>query len=142
MIDTHHHVWDLSVRAQPWLDSDQQWATAAELAPLRRSFTVADFEAAAVPAGVTGSVVVQVLFDPAETADMLAIAGAGGLVKAVIGWADLTAPDVSGQIATYRGLPGGDRLSGIRHPLLAEPNPDWLERPAVHHGRPAPRPGP
>lgn len=134
MIDTHHHLWDLSVRPQPWLEGDQQWATAEELAPLRRSFTVADLEAAAVPAGVTGTVVVQVLFDPAETADMLAIAGTGGLVKAVIGWADLTAPDVGEQIAAYRGLPGGDRLAGIRHPLLAEPDPDWLERPDVRHG--------
>jgi predicted TIM-barrel fold metal-dependent hydrolase len=22
VIDAHHHVWDLSARAQPWLDQD------------------------------------------------------------------------------------------------------------------------
>ncbi len=134
MIDSHHHLWDLSARAQPWLTGDQPWASAEELAPLRRSFTVADLEAAAVPAGVTGTVVVQVLADPADTADMLAIAGAGGLVKGVVGWADLTAPDVGDQIAAYRELPGGDRLAGIRHPLLAEPDPQWLGRPSVRSG--------
>jgi L-fuconolactonase len=134
MIDTHHHLWDLSVRAQPWLTGDQAWATEEELAPLRRSFMVADLEAAAAGSGVTGTVAVQVLSDPAETADLLAVAGAGGLVQAVVGWADLTAPGVAGQIAAYRELPGGERLAGIRHPLLAEPDPRWLARPAVRNG--------
>ena len=134
MIDTHHHLWDLAVRDQPWLTGDQQWATEEQLTPLRRSFTVADLESAAVPEGVSGTVVVQVLADPAETADLLATAGTGGLVKAVVGWADLTAPDVADQIAAYRQLPGGDRLAGIRHPLLAEPDPDWLARPSVRKG--------
>lgn len=134
MIDSHHHMWDLSVREQPWLIGDQPWATEEELAPLRRSFTVADLESAAVASGVTGTVVVQVLADPAETADLLAIADEGGLVKAVVGWADLEAPDVAAQIAGYLALPGGSSLAGIRHPLLAEPDPAWLDRPAVRNG--------
>jgi L-fuconolactonase len=134
MIDAHHHLWDLSVRAQPWLAGDQPWATEEELAPLRRSFTAADLSSVAAGEDITGTVVVQVLSDPAETGDLLAVAGGGGLVKAVVGWADLTAPDVSDQISAYRELPGGDRLAGIRHPLLAEPDPDWLDRPTVRNG--------
>jgi len=134
MIDTHHHLWDLSVREQPWLVGDQPWATEEELAPLRRSFTVADLSRVAAPEDVTGTVVVQVLGDPAETADLLAIASDEGLVRAVVGWADLTAADVGDQIAAYRARPGGSRLAGIRHPLLAEPDPEWLARPAVRRG--------
>jgi L-fuconolactonase len=134
MIDSHHHVWDLSVRDQPWLAGDQPWATAEELAPLRRSFTEADLSSVAVPAGVTETVVVQVLSDPAETADLLALASGDGLVRGVVGWADLTAPDVGDELAAYRELPGGDRLAGIRHPLLAEPDPDWLIRTSVLGG--------
>jgi L-fuconolactonase len=134
MIDSHHHLWDLSVRDQAWLEGDQPWATAEELAPLRRSFTVTELSSVAVPEGVTGTVVVQVLGDPAETADLLALAGDGGLVQGVVGWADLTAPEVGDQLAGYRELPGGDRLSGIRHPLLAEPDPEWLLRSAVLGG--------
>ncbi|HEX8008364.1 MAG TPA: amidohydrolase family protein [Trebonia sp.] len=134
MIDAHHHLWDLSVREQPWLTGDQPWATEEELRPLHRSFTVADLEAVARPEGVTGTVVVQVLTDPAETADLLAIAGRSNVVQAVVGWADLTRPDVAGQIAAYRELPGGGRLAGIRHPMLAEPDPDWLARPSVRKG--------
>lgn len=134
MIDAHHHLWDLSVREQPWLTGDQPWATEEEIRPLRRSFTVADLEAAARPEGVTGTVVVQVLADPAETADLLATASAGNIVRAVVGWADLTRPDLADQITAYRELPGGDRLAGIRHPMLAEPDPDWLARPTVREG--------
>jgi L-fuconolactonase len=33
----------------------------------------------------------------------------------VIGWVDLTADDVSGELDRLRGLPGGDRLAGVRH---------------------------
>ncbi len=122
------------MRAQPWLVGDQPWATEEELAPLRRSFTVADLSSALAGEGVSGTVVVQVLGDPAETADLLALAGAGGLVRGVVGWADLTAPDVGDQLAGYRELPGGERLAGIRHPLLAEPDPDWLIRTDVLGG--------
>jgi L-fuconolactonase len=134
MIDSHHHLWDLSVRAQPWLTGDQLWASSEQLAPLRRSFTVDDLLSQALPAGVDGTVVVQVLADPAETADMLALAGRGGLVSAVVGWADLAAPDVEEQIAAYRSLPGGGRLAGVRHPLLAEPDPYWLGHASVRRG--------
>jgi len=140
VIDAHHHLWDPAARDLRWLADDQPWASEEELRPLRRSFTTADLADVAVPEGVTGTVVVQALDDPAETADMLAIAakasdGAeGGLVKAVVGWADLTAPDVADQIAGYQGLPGGNRLAGMRHPLIAEPDPEWLARPAVRSG--------
>jgi hypothetical protein len=37
LIDAHHHVWDLSLR-------DQEWINGRELAPLRRDFTLADLE--------------------------------------------------------------------------------------------------
>jgi len=134
MIDSHHHLWDLSVRAQPWLTGDQPWASSEQLAPLRRSFTEADLFSAAVSAGVDATVVVQVLADPAETADMLALAASGGLVSAVVGWADLAAPDVEEQVAGYRSLPGGGRLAGVRHPLLAEPDPYWLGHASVRRG--------
>ena len=51
-VDAHHHLWDLRVR-------DQDWISGAELAPLRRSFLLDDYEKVAAAAGVTTSVVVQ-----------------------------------------------------------------------------------
>jgi L-fuconolactonase len=37
-------------------------------------------------------------------------------------------------VAALRALPAGSFLSGIRHPVLIEPDPDWLARPAVLGG--------
>ena len=128
VIDSHQHFWDLAAHDQPWLASDPV------LAPLLRDFTLADLAPLAAAEGVTASVVVQTVAEPWETPELLSLAAGPGLVAGVVGWADLTAPDVADVLAELRGLPGGEHLSGIRHPVLAEPDPDWLARPAVLRG--------
>ncbi|RAS67040.1 L-fuconolactonase [Lentzea atacamensis] len=124
-IDAHHHLWDLSARPQDWLDGP-------ELEPIRRSFGPADLRAVTEAAGVDATVLVQVLNDIDETADFLAVAS--DLVAGVVGWVDLTAPDVHEQLDRLRSGPGGDRLVGIRHLVQSEPDPDWLMRPDVLAG--------
>lgn len=128
VIDAHQHFWDLSAHDQPWLASDPV------LAPLLRNFTLADLVPLAAAAGVTASVVVQTVTESWETPELLALAAGPGLVAGVVGWADLTAPDVADTLARLRGLPGGGHLSGIRHPALIEPDSDWLARPDVLRG--------
>jgi L-fuconolactonase len=128
ILDAHQHVWDISARPQPWLDS------AGELAPLRRSFSLADLRPLASRAGVAGSVVVQTVTSPAETPELLELARAGDFVLAVVGWTELTDPAVGGALSALQAGPGGGALAGIRHPLLAEPDPRWLERPEVLRG--------
>jgi L-fuconolactonase len=128
IVDAHHHVWDLAVRAQPWLDTDEV------LAPLRRRFSSADLAPLAAAAGVVSSVVVQTVTEPAETPELLALAGTDPLVAAVVGWTDLTAPGVADALAEVLAGPGGQFLAGIRHPLLTEPDPDWIARPEVRRG--------
>jgi len=128
IVDAHHHVWDPAVRAQPWLDSDEA------LAPLRRKFAAADLARVAAETGVTATVVVQTVTEPTETPELLALARTGPLVSAVVGWADLTQPGVTDAVAELRAAPGGEFLAGIRHPLLTEPDPDWLARRDVRRG--------
>ena len=128
VIDAHQHFWDLSAHDQPWLRSDPG------LAPLLRNFTPADLAPLAAADGVTATVVVQTVTESGETPELLALAAGAGLVAGVVGWADLTAPDVADVLAGLRELPGGDRLAGIRHPVLIEPDPDWLARPDVLRG--------
>ncbi|WP_446041507.1 amidohydrolase family protein [Streptomyces sp. SID1121] len=127
VVDAHHHLWDLSVR-------DQDWITGPALAPLRRDFTLTDLEPEARAAGVTATVVVQTVTVAEETPEFLAIADASDLVAGVVGWTDLTAPDVADTLAALRALPGGDRLVGIRHQVQGEPDPEWLLRPDVQRG--------
>jgi L-fuconolactonase len=126
MIDAHHHVWDLRVR-------DQDWITGRELAPLRRNFLIEDYRAAA-PA-VTASIVVQTVTVPGETPELLALAASDDFrVAGVVGWTDLTAPDVAERIAALSSLPGGGKLVGLRHQVQNEQDPGWLTRPEVLRG--------
>ena len=127
-------MWDLSVRDHDWLHEEQSWADEASMARLRRSFTVADLEPLAAAAGVTATVVVQTDIGPGESADLLALAASGGLVGAVVGWVDLTAAGAADALAGLTAQPGGQRLAGIRHPLLGESGDGWLERPDVRRG--------
>jgi L-fuconolactonase len=126
-IDAHHHLWDPRVRAYPWMDGDA-------LAPLRRPYTVDDLRAAA-GGRVERTVLVQTVGEEAETAEFLATAaGSGGLVAGVVGWVDLTAPDVAERIAALRAGTGGHLLVGIRHQVQDEPDPGWLARAEVRRG--------
>ncbi|MCX5269450.1 amidohydrolase [Streptomyces sp. NBC_00199] len=127
IVDAHHHVWDLSVR-------DQDWITGPELAPLRRDFSLADLEPEARAAGVTATVLVQTINVVEETAELLALAAESDLVAGVVGWTDLTAPDVADTLAALREGPGGEHLVGIRHQVQGEPDPRWLLRPDVLRG--------
>ncbi|WP_101383020.1 amidohydrolase family protein [Kitasatospora sp. GP30] len=127
IIDAHHHLWDLTVRPQPWI-------TGEHLAPLARSFTAADLAPEAKSADVVGTVLIQTVCVPEETPELLALAHHSDLIRGVLGWTDLTAPNVADAIAALRELPGGDRLVGIRHQVQDEPNPNWLLRPDVRRG--------
>ncbi|MFG3138528.1 amidohydrolase family protein [Streptomyces sp. NPDC048211] len=127
IVDAHHHVWDLSVR-------DQDWITGEELAPLRRDFTLTDLEPEARANGVCATVLVQTVTVPEETPEFLALAHGSELVAGVVGWADLTAPEIADTLAALRELPGGDRLVSLRHQVQGEPDPRWLLRPDVQRG--------
>ncbi|MER7492001.1 amidohydrolase family protein [Streptomyces pharetrae] len=127
IVDAHHHVWDLSARAQDWL-------TGPGLAPLRRDFTVDDLRPEAAAAGVGRTVLVQTVTVPEETPELLALADRHDLIGGVVGWTDLTRPDVADELARLRALPGGRHLKGIRHQVQAEPDPEWLLRADVRRG--------
>ncbi|GEM_PF-3578461 len=145
MIDAHHHLWDLSAREHRWLSGGQTWASDDQLARLRRSFTLDDLAPLAAAAGVSGSVVIQTMAEAWETPDLLALAaghnpyggpdpGSPNLLRAVVGWVDLTSPGVAESVAGLRSLRGGGFLRGVRHPVLAEADPGWLARPEVLDG--------
>ena len=113
-VDAHHHVWDLSARPQTWMAGDQYQ-------PIARSFGVAELHPQAAAQGVTASVVVQSVGDPAETPELVALAETDSLVAAVVGWVELTRPGVGDRIAQLQAGPGGHRLSGVRHQVHTSP---------------------
>ena len=102
--------------------------------PIHRAFGPADLEPLMAVAGIVGSVLVQTRASVDETREFLATTVEAPFVLGVVGWADLTAPDVGEGIARLRAGPGGDRLVGIRHQVHDEADADWLSRPDVRRG--------
>jgi L-fuconolactonase len=97
------------------------------VAPIRRRFDVDDLRTATQGTDVTRTIVVQAVHDPGETAWLLAQPAP---VAGVVGWVDLTAPDVADRLAVIAHPP----LVGIRHQAQDEPDPEWLARPDVVRG--------
>ncbi|MFI5736043.1 amidohydrolase family protein [Kribbella sp. NPDC051587] len=126
-VDAHHHVWDLTVR-------DQSWMVGPDFAPIRRNFSVEDLAPLAAAADITATVLVQTASVLAETGEFLEVAASNDLVAGVVGWVDLTAPDVADVLAELQARPDGQWLKGIRHQVHDEPDLEWLLRPDVQRG--------
>lgn len=124
-VDTHHHVWDLEVRPQAWLE---------KLPAIHRTFDIGDLRPSLAAAGVDGTVLVQVLALAVETEEFLALADREPTILGVVGWLDLTSGRVAAEIERLRGLPGGHLLVGLRHLVESEPDPGWLLRDDVLEG--------
>jgi L-fuconolactonase len=124
-IDAHHHVWDLVPQTTHWTD---------DIPALHRSFTVEDLRPALRAHRIDATVLVQTVPTEAETQELLRLAAGEPLVGAVVGWVELTAPDVADRLARLREQPGGRALAGVRHGVQDEADPDWLLRPDVRRG--------
>ncbi len=124
-IDAHHHVWDLTVRDQPWT---------AGLPILRRTFTIEDLRPALIRHSIDATIVVQTVCVAAETPELLALASREEVVAGVVGWVELGAGGVEEALAELLASPGGDYLVGLRHQVQEEPDPWYLARPEVRRG--------
>ncbi|MGX1563215.1 amidohydrolase family protein [Streptomyces sp. NPDC055506] len=131
LVDAHHHVWDLDIRPQPWLDEPGH-------EPIRHSFSSHALRSAATRqiAGrrLTSTVVVQCVASVPETRDLLALADSDPLIDAVVGWADLTSPAIGDVFDDLRAGRAGRYLRAVRHVVQGEPDPHWLGRPDVERG--------
>jgi L-fuconolactonase len=121
-IDSHHHIWDLSVR-------DQEWITGEVMQPIRRNFLVSDLRDAIAGSRIDKTILVQTVTDYAETPDLLAIAQGDQLVGAVVGWLQIDSPDAISNLHRYLDLPGGDYLKGIRDIAQDHPDSNYLAKP-------------
>lgn len=131
LVDAHHHVWDLDVRPQHWLDEPGH-------GPIRRTLGTADLRSAAT-ATVAGrrlgrTVLVQCVTSVDETREFLALADSDPLIGAVVGWADLTSPAIGDVLDALRAGPGGGHLRAVRHLVQGESDAAWLQRPSVERG--------
>jgi len=126
VIDAHHHLWDPATADYPWLTD--------ELAPIRRRFGPEELAPLLARAGVDRTILVQTRPSLQETREFLAMAAVTPFIAGVVGWVDLTDPDVGDTLAELRAGVGGDSLVAIRHQVHDEPDPEWLLRRDVRRG--------
>ena len=102
-----------------------------ELNILRRDFYPDHLREASEGSGITGTVVVEVERTARETRWLTSIAAEDPWIKGVVGWVDLMAPTICGDLETLAQLP---KIKGIRHPIHDEPDPHFLLREDFNRG--------
>jgi predicted TIM-barrel fold metal-dependent hydrolase len=111
IVDGHHHIWrrdDL-----PWLTGPMVPRIFGPYEALRRDYPIAEYLADIAGTGVVASVYVQTNWPAAKALDEIAwvqsVADATGWPQAIVGYADLAAPDVVALLDVglrHRGLRG------------------------------------
>lgn len=119
MIDAHQHFWQIGQHDCTW--------PSADLTEIYRDFLPEDFVPIAQAAGVTGSVLVQSQESDADTDFLLKLASESELVKAVVGWVDLSSPAA---VARIKQLVLDPKLRGLR-PMLQGLNDSWILNPSL-----------
>lgn len=105
----------------PWLKPEKE--------TLYRNFEPSQLEPLLKEVGVAGAIVVQAAHDEAETAWLLGLSRKYQFIKGIVGWVDLTAPDLPERLARCKA---NGPLCGLRYPWLAESGGQTgLNRPAI-----------
>jgi L-fuconolactonase len=127
VVDAHQHFWfDPTVEDYPWMVGD--------VSPIRRTFGPDDLRPLLVAAGIDYTVVVQTRSSLEETKSFLELADRTDFLAGVVGWVDLTDPDIAAVLRDLRSLAGGKYLVGIRHQVHDESDARWLLRQDVLRG--------
>jgi L-fuconolactonase len=126
VVDAHQHFWDTARGGYPWMTD--------ELASIRRPFMPEDLASLLRQHGVDHTVLVQARMSLNETRELLDIGARTPFVAGVVGWVDLTGPDVGRSLADIKATAEGGKLVGIRHQVHDEVDAAWLLRSDVLRG--------
>jgi L-fuconolactonase len=123
-IDSHHHVWDLSVREQGWMVGEA-------LNPIKKNFSINDLRQAITGCGIDKTVVVQTVTNYEETPELLELAETDDLVAGVVGFLKIDADDAITYLDSYQPLRGFKYLVGIRDIAHDYEDVKYLSKPQV-----------
>jgi len=127
ILDTHHHLWDLSLRDYDWIR--QLPPNESEI--IFRNFLHKELENEALSNDLSKTICVQAHGSEEETEWLLSIANKSELIKGVVGWVDLKSPKVEYKLDRFQA---NKKFVGIRHVWHDEKNEDWIMDPAVLRG--------
>ena len=121
-IDSHHHLWDLSVRPQTWMTGDN-------MDSVRRNFDENDLREAIAGTGIEKTILVHATTTHEETYEMLDLAQRDSLIIGVVGWLQIDSPNAIAECEKYLAAPGGSYLKGIRDVAQDLPDSQYLAKP-------------
>ena len=121
-IDAHQHFWNVDLFEYAWMPRESHLRGNYLPDLLWRILKRSRFE---------GSVVVQANTILDETRWLLDLAESTEFVRAVVGWVDLTDPNLG---ATLDELQRRPKFKAVRHPVHDESDDNWLLRPDVLRG--------
>ena len=121
-IDSHHHLWDLSIRPQEWMVGDN-------MDSVRRNFDVNDLRAAIAGTDIEKTILVHATTTHDETYEMLALAETDSTIIGVVGWVAIDSADAIKECEKYLVAPGGKYLKGIRDVAQDLPDSNYLAKP-------------
>ena len=127
ILDTHHHLWDLSLRSYDWITELPK----NESIKINRNFLINDLDVLADENNVTGTICVQAHQSEEEALWLLEIAKNSNLIKGVVCWVDLKNSNIGFSLDKYQTY---DKFCGIRHVWHDEKNEDWIMDPKVIKG--------
>ena len=124
IIDAHHHIWrqaDL-----PWLLGPSQPRIFGDYESIKRDYPIEELLQDFADTGVEKSVYVQANWPPDRYVDEVAwvqkTAGESGWPHAIVGYCDMTVPDVRPALDKLNGFP---LLRGIRQQFHWHENPQY-----------------
>lgn len=121
-IDAHQHFWKYNAVNHAWIDDS--------MAVIRKDFLPDNLYPVLKENGVDGCVLVQVDQTDAETEYFISLANENGFIKAVVGWVDLMAANISEKLGYYKQ---SSVLKGFRHIVQGQPA-GFMLQPAFLNG--------
>jgi len=121
-IDSHHHLWDLSIRPQEWMVGDG-------MEPVKRNFGADDLRSAIAGTRIEKTILVHATTTLDETFELLALAEIDPTIIGVVGWLQIDSPNAIADCEKYLQATGASYLKGIRDVAQDLPDSNYLAKP-------------
>src|SRR5579872_1640024 len=122
-IDAHQHFWKYDAAVHAWITPEMQ--------AIQRDFLPADLQPVLEKAGIDGCITVQVDQTEEDNEFMLQHASEWDFILGVVGWVDLSDPNVGERLDHYKQMP---KMKGFRHILQSIPDRAFMLKPAFKRG--------
>ena len=122
-IDAHVHFMVYNPREHVWVTD--------ELGALKGSFLPGDLEPRLSRSGFDGCIAVEARQLPLENDWLLDLSQAHGAIKGIVGWVDLSAPDVRARLESLAAYP---QIKGFRHVIIDERDDGFMLRDDFQRG--------